>query len=305
MVKTASMTGYLRLVRLPNVFTALADILTGHLIMGAMFGESSPRTLLPLGGASAALYLSGMAFNDIADRKEDAQFRPNRPLPSGQVSMAGAVACGALLMALGIGLACSAGRVPLNYAFYLAAAILLYDFAAKGIPVIGPAALGFCRFYNLQLGMSAHPDFVDALATFYVIQVPWSPALAVGIYAAGLTAFSAQEETGKQVRSIVTGWIFCGLGIALATLTAPTKWGWLLIGPLLLLLVYLSVRLLKTGTPGAARNLVRAGVMGICALDAGMILGFGELKSWPYALACLGLLVPGLAVGKWLAQKEA
>ena len=60
---------------------------------GASLGDAGWHGLPYLLGSSAALYMAGMAFNDIADRDEDAEVRPNRPIPSGQVSFAGAIAC--------------------------------------------------------------------------------------------------------------------------------------------------------------------------------------------------------------------
>jgi hypothetical protein len=45
--------------------------------------------------------------------------------------------------------------------------------------------------------------------------------------------------------------------------------------------------------------------MGICVLDAGLILGFAGLEAWPYAAASVGLLLPGFVLAKLLAQREA
>src|SRR5580704_3268752 len=72
---------YLQLVRLPAVFTAMADIFLGF--------STTHRSLSPawefvgLLGVSTGLYLAGMAFNDVFDRATDARTRPNRPIPSG------------------------------------------------------------------------------------------------------------------------------------------------------------------------------------------------------------------------------
>ena len=78
-----------------------------------------------------------------------------------------------------------------------------------------------------------------------------------------------------------------------------------MLAPLTILLVIRTVALAREGSPLAARNLVRTGVMGVCALDAGLVLGFAGPTAWPIALACLALLIPSIAIAKWLAQKEA
>lgn len=307
------MIGYLRLVRLPNVFTALADIIAGFAISRAVLGEEVRQNLGPLCVASAALYLAGMAFNDIADREEDARVRPGRPIPSGQVTLSGAIACGVLLLALGIGISAWVGMFSGIVALLLAANILKYDFGSKDSVLMGPLFLGMCRFLNVILGFSTHPHagayIHRAIDESAIWEFPWAPALAVGVYAAGLTAFSAQEESGRKTRAILLGWLFCGSGIVLAGLSSEnyshSKLAWAALGPLALLLQFLTFRLRRLGTPGAARDLVRAGVMGICVLDAGMIIGFGGAAAWPYAAACVAMLVPGMVIAKWLKQKEA
>ena len=76
---------YAQLVRLPNVFTALADITLGGLALHAL-------GLLPAGGivagafllfASACLYTGGMVWNDFFDIEQDCRERvstdPIRP----------------------------------------------------------------------------------------------------------------------------------------------------------------------------------------------------------------------------------
>ncbi|HYG75371.1 MAG TPA: UbiA family prenyltransferase [Planctomycetota bacterium] len=308
------MIAYLRLVRLPNVFTAVSDILAGYAIMRALHGlHDGPGydRLVALCGASACLYMSGMAFNDIADREEDAQTRPNRPLPSGQVKLAGAIVCAVTLMAGGIALAAVASLSSVLRAALLSAAILKYDFGSKHNILMGPLMLGLCRFLNVQLGMSASMYFASTVESASFGEAPWGPAFAVGIYAAGITAFSAQEEEGRKTGAILLGWLLCVGGIILAGVTTGPL-AWVLLAPLALILLHFTRRLRKTGTPQAAKNLVRTGVMGICVIDCAMVLGVGARMGeknfsevLPFAVGCLLLLIPGLLLGKALQQKEA
>ena len=298
------MRAYLRLVRLPNVFTALTDIVAGVLIGAVASGhtEGSLPALAVLGLASASLYLAGMALNDFADREEDAKFRPGRPIPSGQVAVGNALFLGAGLLIFGVFLPSVVGKEASLTAQELGFAILLYNFAAKKMPLAGPVLLGLCRFLNVRLGMTWHwrLGFQPEYASWF-----WVPALAVGVYAAGLTAFSAQEETGKQWRAILLGWLFTGGALLLAGLRSPAPAAWLLLVPLAGVLLYLTLRLKREGSPTAARNLVRTGVLGVCVLDGALILGFTGLANWPYAALCVALIAPSLLVARWLAQKEA
>src|SRR5271163_708207 len=75
---------WLQLIRLPNVVTAAADSLAGWLLATGSFAE--PMRWLPLIAASMVLYASGTALNDVFDSEIDRAERPNRPIPSGQIS---------------------------------------------------------------------------------------------------------------------------------------------------------------------------------------------------------------------------
>jgi 4-hydroxybenzoate polyprenyltransferase len=101
---------WFELVRLPNVFTALADILLGYFFTHAMYAvtEGWP-TLALLLVSSATIYTAGMALNDYFDRDVDALLRPARPIPSGRVSAAAAARLGWCLLAMGFVAAAVAG----------------------------------------------------------------------------------------------------------------------------------------------------------------------------------------------------
>ena len=87
------MLPYLQLLRLPTVFTAMADIFLGYILTHR--GFEPVDKFLGLLGASCGLYLAGMVFNDVFDRKQDAAERPHRPIPSGRVPLTAALVLGA------------------------------------------------------------------------------------------------------------------------------------------------------------------------------------------------------------------
>ena len=64
----------LQLIRAPNVFTAIADIAMGVLVVSPTL--SSWPGFVALGLASAALYSAGMVLNDICDFEVDSRLRP-------------------------------------------------------------------------------------------------------------------------------------------------------------------------------------------------------------------------------------
>ncbi|OSC55651.1 prenyltransferase, partial [Streptomyces sp. 4F] len=123
------------LLRLPALFTVPGDALAGAAAAGARPG---PRTLLAI-GSSLCLYEAGMALNDWADRAEDAVERPHRPLPSGRIRPAAALAAAGALTGAGLALAAGAGRPALAVAAPLAATVWAYDLTLKHTPA-GPAA---------------------------------------------------------------------------------------------------------------------------------------------------------------------
>src|SRR5581483_11050567 len=79
---------FAQLLRLPNVFTAFADIALGTAAASAVL-PATPGSFWATAGllalASGWLYLAGMVWNDIFDRNEDAKTRHFRPIPAGRV----------------------------------------------------------------------------------------------------------------------------------------------------------------------------------------------------------------------------
>src|SRR5262245_26892392 len=191
---------YALLVRLPNVFTALADISLGALAAGALPGQWPAFACLL--AASACLYSGGMVWNDYFDIEQDRRERPFRPLPSGAISRREAARLGVVLLAGGWLIAALAGwsggrldPLPAVIAGLLVAAILLYNARIKRTPV-GPIGMGACRFLNALLGCSVAG--ADA--------IPWPLRLhlasVVGIYTTGVTWFARTEARHTEAAQL-------------------------------------------------------------------------------------------------------
>src|SRR5215210_5721665 len=104
-----SWLAYAQLVRLPNVFTAIADILLAAAATTLFREGGQPVQLLDYLGtfallmlASACLYSGGMVWNDYFDLEQDLRERPFRPIASGRVSLQAAVVLGSALVLLGL-----------------------------------------------------------------------------------------------------------------------------------------------------------------------------------------------------------
>lgn len=175
------------LLRLPNVFTAVADILLGFLFTHEGFEPWPALALLIV--SSAAIYSAGMALNDYFDRQQDAEQRPGRPIPAGRISAAGALRIGAGLLSVGVLAAAAVSLLAVQWrpaivALGLAGMVLVYDGVLKRTP-LAPLAMGSCRLLNVLLGMSVAAGPWGA--------VHWVVAAGIGLYIVGVTWFARTE----------------------------------------------------------------------------------------------------------------
>ena len=300
---------YAQLVRLPNVFTAFADIGLGILATWQLLPEDLPKDwvwrVLCLLAASGCLYCGGMVFNDVFDLEQDKRERPFRPIPSGRISRSIAVLFGAALLAAGIGCALLVGRgvsgwdrSSLYVACILAACILLYDGWLKRFWA-GPLGMGACRFLNVLLGLSLAPN----------LGWPWGAhlALVVGVYIVGVTWFARTEAQISNRSALAGAAAVMVLGLLLA-LAAPVIVAEFHLGPRpSILFPYLLIglgfligfpvsRAISRPTASHVQKAVKQAILGLVILDATLasaIAGIG-------GLAILLLLLPALYLGRWI-----
>lgn len=277
-----------RLLRPANVVTSLADVLAG----AALAGGTDLGALAWLLGATTCLYGGGIVLNDVFDRRLDAIERPERPIPSGRVSVAVAGTLGATLLLAGVGLALAANRTAGLVAAAVAGAVLLYDTAGKRHPVFGPINMGLCRGLNLMLGMAILPA---ALSTTW----PFG-GLALA-YIAGVTVLSRGEVAGgRQPMAFVSLALIAGVILVLLRLAIgalPAGFG--LVATLIVAL--LAWRVLppflaaaRSPAPATIRNAVRHGVLSLVLLNAALAAQAGAL-GYTAAILVTGLLAGRLA----------
>lgn len=298
-----SLLAYAQLVRLPNVFTAFADIGLGWVVALGLDGAAPWPIHVALLAASGCLYLAGMVWNDFCDVEQDRRERPFRPIPSGRVrrTMAGLLA--AVLMLVGIGFAWLAGwredgwdARPGVLAGVLAALIVFYDAVAKRF-WLGPLAMGGCRFLNILLGLS--------VAHGYAIPEPlrWHLAAAVGTYIVGVTWFAKTEAqvSNRGALGLAAGVMLTGLVLALLVPvwlkpgTSGVTFPYLLVG--FGFWVGLPVaKAIGNPHPKQVQTAVKTAVLGLIGLDAILTTAF---VGWP-GLLLLALLIPATFLGRWV-----
>ncbi len=293
---------WLQLIRLPNVVTAAADSLAGWLLATGSLAE--PRRWLPLAASSMVLYASGTALNDVFDFEIDRAERPNRPLPSGQVSRRTAAWLGGLGLVLGPVLAYLSGTAASGIvAAVLAFCILGYDGGMKHT-WIGPVFMGACRGLNLLLGMSCVPGLAGPIA--------WFAASAYGLYVAGITVVSRSETSGGNRGGLLTGLALQDLaivGLAAVALAHrhfpkpdPERPLIPLEGLLVLALVAFAVnssaaRAIERPIPELIQKNIKSSLLALIWLHVGVIAGVRGLE--PAAMVAVFWL-PAYVLGRWL-----
>ena len=304
------MIAWMQLVRLPNVFTVLADVGAAFLLVS---GGPDPigRFLLVL-AAGVSLYWAGMILNDVFDvAKDKAEGKP-RPIASGAISLSAAKSAGWGLLALGVLLAAASGYVtdpvrpttwfPAAIGLALAVLIVAYNGPLKPTP-IAPAAMGGCRVLSFMLGASPLLEVVDGMPVVprYLMGI----AFAFGVYVMGITTMARDEATGGHLINLRTGFVVMlmgGLLLAFAPgLSEPAdRLTWavrpgmqfvLLIGLIVVPVAVRGFRAQVHPDPASIGNTIRAGILTIIPLAACFaFLGAGQI----WALAVFALVVPAI-----------
>ena len=132
---------WLRLARVSNTPTVVTDVVAGAMLADA---GASAATIAVVALAVALFYTAGMIANDLFDLRVDRLQRPERPLPSGLVSVRAAIVATVVLFAIGEGLLLAVDLTAGLIGLGLIATIVLYDAWHKG-NVLSPLLMGACR----------------------------------------------------------------------------------------------------------------------------------------------------------------
>lgn len=303
-LRTPDVRAYLQLMRPANILTAWADILAGFaatglfaslldLVPGGLLAESAqslPWLLL----ATTGLYGGGITFNDVFDAELDAQERPERPIPSGRVSLWSAALFGGLLLLGGGAAAAQVSGLSALLAVAIAAAALLYDAVSKHYPWLSPLNMGLCRGGNLLLGLSAVPAMLTT--QWFLMLIPIA-------YIGAVTAVSQGEVQGGKrstgmtaialvliVLSGVIGLQFLPTYSALNAAPFAALFAGLVLPPF--------VAATRDPSPKTVMTAVKSGVLALIVLDAAIAAGF---MGWAYGLLVLALLPVSRLLAKLFA----
>lgn len=277
-----------QLMRLANVFTAMADVLAGYLIVAG--ADLRISVLLSLTFSSAAIYAGGCVLNDICDLRIDLVERPERPLPAGKVSIFEALVIVVVLFVSALIMAGIAGLAALLTAVILIVLVLSYDLVTKDMVFFGSLNMGGCRALNLLFGMS--PLLIwDWFLIFPLISL---------VYIFLLTSLS-NFETGGYLGEIkwplAGGFIIlftCLVGVAVKSSVVFT--GLLLIVVMMVYVLPSLCRALINSEPALVGAAVKRLLLAIPLLDAFYV---GTTRGLLYSIPVLLCLLPA----RWLAKK--
>ena len=295
-------------MRLPNVFTVLADVGAAFLLVAG--GPAPVGRFAVILAAGVSLYWAGMILNDVFDIEKDKAERKTRPIASGMIPLGQANVAGWVLLFVGVLLAAVSGYLPspddsttwfpAAVAIALAVLIVAYNGPLKPTPV-APAAMGGCRVLSFLLGASPVLSLSDGLPVVprYLMGI----AFGFGVYIMGITTMARDEATGGHPVNLRTGFIVTLIGAlmlafapGLATLAERASWH---VGPnrqfaFLISLIVLPVAIRGLNAqfqPDRATigNAIRAGILTIIPLAA----SFAFLGAGPgWGLAVFALVVP-------------
>ncbi len=170
--------------RVSNLPTVWTNCLAGSILSGSFILDARIVFLLV---AMSCLYISGMYLNDAYDAEVDRMERKERPIPSGEATVAEVFFVGFLLMGVGVftflyGLfelsdfLTAAGHYPGVVSItVLSALIVFYDRHHKGI-TYSPMVMGLCRgflFFSAGCLYSSSINYIQiaafACVTFWTI----------------------------------------------------------------------------------------------------------------------------------------
>ncbi len=273
----------LALGRVSNLPTVWTNMLAALVLVNV---TPEPSAWMPLLISLSLFYTAGMYLNDAFDVQVDSIERPERPIPSGRVSLRTVITIALIMFVIGF---CflfligakqpqNIGLNPVLSGLGLFFFIVLYNAWHKNNP-LSPVLMGMCRFF---VYLTTALCFVVSLPTEF-----WAGALALFSYLIGLTYIAKQEH----LREISNMWplIFLfspaiyGLWIVKDTHEA---WMYLI---LLLVWVAFSLRFLFRRLPGDIKYSVANLIAGMCLLDAMLIAGTGNYQI--ALLAVLGFIV--------------
>jgi 4-hydroxybenzoate polyprenyltransferase len=298
-MRTQLIKSYLRLVRFPNLFTLPSNIFAGYLSV-QLHHSIEIDTVILLVLVSVSLYAAGVIFNDVADRKIDLKERPNRPIPSGKITLRNAIFLASLLLATSIVTSFFISVTTFIVVVILIVLILLYDFLLKN-SLLDPAIMSGTRVLNVLLGASTSLSFFEG-ETDYIFYRLFLVCASEFIYISGISILSKYETVNNQLFRmgrlniiLFVSLLIVGAFGAIIGLYNDNTWIYLIIFGSFVLSIVISLSKSPV-TNTTLQKIISLLITGVIIHDA-VYIG-GSLDSWYAGISTFVLLVPTMLLGK-------
>ena len=215
--------------RVSNLPTVWSNCLAGWWIADGV--EARRLFLTMLGGT--LLYLGGMFLNDAIDAAYDRDYRPERPIPSGRISLASVWQWGVSWLLLGVFCFGALGLTPFFWALALMSCILLYDVVHKMV-VFAPVLMAGCRFL---LVLTAGAATLSGMNGFNI----WA-GLVLALYIIGLSYLARGESRPRTADYWPCVFLLSPVVLALIHHRGPDQWRGIFLSILLLFWIAFSLR---------------------------------------------------------------
>ena len=284
---------YLLLIRLPNVFTAPSNILTGY-FAAVTVAEANSVHLIALMVSSGLLYIGGIVLNDYFDVEIDKRERPFRPLPSGNISKRHALAIAIVAMLIANTIAMILGPISFAVSLLLTFAIIFYDYRLKH-GLSGPFAMGSARFLNVIFGASPVLLYLNS----HSYAIVGTAEASLFLYIVAITLLSKKEIGNERPNSTIVFLMVFGVISAVATLglLLQLQWAFLLNLSIFAVVMIVTLRQYLMKELPSVQKAVRNMVISVIILDSVFVSGTAGLL---YGLATLLLIAPTVVLAKKL-----
>ena len=188
MSMSSTIINYFKLVRIPNIFTTVSNILLGYIFFTSI-DHFDFYVIFELISISAFLYIGGMIQNDYFDIKIDEKERPSRPLPSNKISKKNALILIYISFSYSLIISFVIGWSTLIITITMVTLIFLYNRFLKNT-IWGCINMGIIRSLNVLLGasQSIFLIFGGMFDTRFII-----PLLSEFLYVSSITILSWNE----------------------------------------------------------------------------------------------------------------
>ena len=213
-----SVSSFIKLLRISNAPTVVTNSFVGASVAASMEPGSFPNIarLIAVTIGVVFIYIAGMAINDYFDQVVDAQERPTRPIPAGQISSSTALLVGGTFLLMGMILCAIISLDVLPWVMLLGSAVLAYNMLHLA-KFVGPFLMGVCRaLVPIVVAIALSPAHAPAWNILMFFALP----LGLATFAISLAARnemqiqSTPEQTLRPHRTMRTMIATAFMGIA-------------------------------------------------------------------------------------------